>query len=127
MSSRHIHPWVFMVLIIPFGVVSGYVSVTLAYKLTQSGVLVGQVAALVALSVLPHTWKFFWAPVVDVTLSKKKWYLLAGEISAGGIAALGFFPATGPGLAALSGVVFLASLATTVLGMSVESLMAHST
>ncbi len=127
MSSRHVHPWVFMVLIIPFGVVSGYVSVTLAYQLKQAGVSVGQVAGLVALSVLPHTWKFFWAPVIDATLDQKKWYLLGGIPCAIGIAAMGFFPATQLGLAALSAVVFLASLTTTLVGMSVESLMAHGT
>ena len=127
MNSRHVHPWVFMVLIIPFGVVSGYVSVTLAYQLKQAGVSVGQVAGLVALSVLPHTWKFFWAPVIDTTLDQKQWYLLGGIPCAIGIAAMGFFPATQLGLAALSAVVFLASLTTTLVGMSVESLMAHGT
>ena len=76
LNSRHVHPWIFMVLIIPFGVVSGYVAVTLACQLQRSGVSVGQIAALVALGVLPHTWKFFWAPVIDVTLNQKKWHLL---------------------------------------------------
>src|ERR1035441_1311070 len=127
MSSRHIHPWVFMGLIIPFGVVSGYIGVTLAYQLTRAGVTVGQVAAMVALTVLPNTWKFFWAPVVDLTLNQKKWYVIAGLCSAVGIAAMGFFPATKLGLAALSAVGFVASLATTFLGMAVESLMTYST
>lgn len=127
MNSRHIHPWVFMVLIIPFGVVSGYIGVTLAYQLTHAGVTVGQVAAMVALAVLPNTWKFFWAPVVDLTLDQKKWYVFAGLCSALGIAAMGFFPATKLGLAALSAVGFISSLATTFLGMAVESLMTYST
>ncbi|MFI5381286.1 MAG: MFS transporter, partial [Tepidisphaerales bacterium] len=127
MSSRHVHPWVFMVLIIPFGVVSGYVAVTLAYQLQRTGVSVGQIAALVALGVLPHTWKFFWAPVIDVTLNQKKWYLLSGVPCAIGVAALGCIAPTKPGLAALSAVVFITSLGTTFLGMSVESLMAYST
>ncbi len=116
-----------MILIIPFGVVSGYISVTLAYQLTQAGIPVGQVTGLVALTLLPNIWKFFWAPVVDLTLTQKKWYLIAGLFSAFGIAAMGFFPATQTGLAALSAVGFLASLATTFLGMAVESLMAYNT
>lgn len=116
-----------MVLIIPFGVVSGYASVTLAYQLKEAGASVGDVAALIALSVLPHTWKFFWAPVVDVTFSQRKWYLMAALPASAGIAAMGFFPATKAGLGALHVVVFSTSLATTFLGMSVESLMAHGT
>jgi len=71
-NPHRVHPWVFMVLIIPFGVVGGYVSVTLAYQLKQAGASVGQIATLVALGVLPQTLKFFWAPVVDLTLTQKK-------------------------------------------------------
>lgn len=127
MTSHRIHPSVFMALIIPFGVSSGYVGVTLAYQLKQAGASVEQIAALVALGVLPHTWKFFWAPVVDTTLTQKKWYLLSGSLCVAGIAAMGFFPATKAGLAVLSTVTFLSSLATTFLGMAVESLMAYST
>ena len=127
MSSHRIHPWVFMVLIIPFGVVGGYVSVTLAYQLKQAGASVSQIAALVALGVLPQTWKFFWAPVVDITLSQKRWYILSGLFCGLGIAAMGSFPATKTGLAALSSIVFLTSVASSVLGMSVESLLAYST
>jgi MFS family permease len=126
-NSRHVHPWIFMVLEIPYGVVSGYVTVTLSYQLKQAGASVEQIAALVALGVLPHTWKFFWAPVIDLTLNQKKWYLLTGILTAIGLAAMGFFPATKSGLAALSAVVFLTSLATTFLGMSLESLLAYST
>ena len=124
-SSHRIHPWVFMVLEIPFGVVSGYIVVTLAYQLKQAGVTVGQIAALSALSVLPQTWKFFWAPIVDITLDQKKWYVLSGVFTAIGIAVTGFFPPTKSGLAALSVVAFTTSLASTVLGMSVESLLAY--
>jgi MFS family permease len=115
-----------MVLEIPFGVVSGYVAVTLAYQLKQAGASVAQIATLVALGVLPQTWKFFWAPVIDITLDQKKWYVLAGCLTALGIGAMGFFPATKSGLATLSAVVFFTSLASSVLGMSVESLLAYS-
>jgi MFS family permease len=77
--------------------------------------------------VLPQTWKFFWAPVVDITLTQKRWYIISGMLCAAGIATMGWFPATKAGLVALSSVVFVSSLASTVLGMSVESLLAYST
>jgi MFS family permease len=93
----------------------------------MAGVSVGQIAALVSLSVLPHTWKFFWAPVADVTLNQTKWYFISATLTAIGIAAMGMFPATTRGLAALSAVVFVTSLAVTFVGMAVESLMAHCT
>ncbi len=124
-ASRRVHPWVFLVLYIPFGVASGYVSVTLAYLLKQAGASVEQIAGLVALSYLPHTWKFFWAPVVDSTLSQKKWYVISNVFTALGLAATGFFPASPAGLAVLSKIVFLTSLANTFVGMAIESLVAY--
>lgn len=116
-----------MVLVIPFGVAAGYTSVTLAFQLKAAGASVGQVAALVALGLLPQTWKFLWAPMVDITLSQKKWYLLSCLLTAAGIAAMGAFPPTRAGLKALSAVVFVASVASTFLGMACESLIAYST
>jgi MFS family permease len=116
-----------MVLIIPFGANSGYLTVTLAYLLQKAGVSVAAVGALIALTYIPHTWKFLWAPITDATLDQKRWYLIGSILTGVGIAAMGMMPPTQSGLAALSVVALLESLATTFLGMSVESLMAYAT
>ena len=126
-TTRHVHPWLFMVLIIPFGVVAGYVSVSIAFQLRAVGVSVAQVAAIVALELLPHTWKFLWAPIPDTTLNQKTWYLIAGIGTAAGIALMSLLPATRAGLTTLSIVVFVTSTFVSFLGMAVESLMAHCT
>jgi hypothetical protein len=86
------HPVVFLILILPFGVMAGYLTVTIVYLLTQAGVPVDESAALVAMSYIPHSWKFFWAPLVDTTLSRKTWYLLATTVSGLGIYANGPSP-----------------------------------
>lgn len=121
------HPAVFMALIAPFGVTSGYLSVAIVYLLTQAGVAVDQVAALVAVTFLPQTWKFLWAPVVDTTLTRKRWYLLASVVTAAGILAMGLLPATAASLPALYVAAFLANVATTFLAMATESLMVLDT
>ncbi len=127
MPPRHVHPVVFMFLILPFGVMSGYLTVAIAYLLSHAGLSVEKIAALVALSFLPHTWKFAWAPIADTTLSRKGWYLIACVVSSAGLWATGALPATAPGLAALSTIVLVSNVAVTFLGMSVESLMAYGT
>src|SRR4051812_50038933 len=81
-----------MVLIIPFGLVTGFISVTLGYLLGKAGVKAEGVAALVAVSFIPQTWKFLWAPVADLTLSRKRWYAIAAGL--GGVCP--------PGLGALT-------------------------
>jgi len=127
MSPRQTHPSVFLVLILPFGAMSGYLTVTIAYLLSKAGISVGQVAALVAQSYIPHTWKFAWAPVVDTTLSRKTWYAIAGVVSAVGIWATGMFRADAAHLGLLSAVVLVSNVAVTFLGMAVDGLMAYCT
>ncbi|HTO89574.1 MAG TPA: MFS transporter [Candidatus Sulfotelmatobacter sp.] len=127
MSQRHVHPWVFMILIVPFGAIFGFVSVAVGFTLTQAGVPVDRTAALIALGLLPHTWKFVWAPIADTTLTRKRWYVIASLLSAAGICATGAIRPDAAGLALLSAVVFTSNVAVTFLGMSVESLMAYGT
>ena len=127
MSPRHAHPVVFMFLILPFGVLGGFLQVSIAYLLSHAGVPVERVAALIAISYLPHTWKFAWAPIADITLSRKAWYLIACAFTAVGLWVTAALPATATGLRLLTAVVLVSNFAVTFLGMSVESLMAYGT
>src|SRR5206468_4503975 len=125
MSDRRAHPSVFMFLILPFGVIGGYLQVSIAYLLAQAGVPVERVAALIAVSYLPHTWKFAWAPIADITLSRKAWYLIACVLTGVGLWVTSALPATESGLRLLTIVVVISNVAVTFLGMSVEGLMAY--
>ena len=127
MQTRHAHPIVFLFLIIPFGMISGYLSVTLAYVLSQAGVSTGLIAGVIAAGYIPHSWKFLWAPIADTTLSRKTWYLLAAAVSMAGVFAMGAVPANEASLPLLTAVVLVSNVAVTFLAMSVESFMAHGT
>jgi len=126
-SKRHTHPFVWLVLITPFGVMSGYLTVALAYLLSRAGLSVEQVGALVAISFVPHTWKFAWAPVIDTTLRRRTWYVIGAVLSAAGILASGLVPSTPQALPLLTLVVFVSNVAVTFLAMAVESLMTYGT
>ena len=116
-----------MFLIVPFGAMGGYLSVAIGYQLTQAGVSVEEVAALVAFSYIPQTWKFLWAPVADTTLSRKRWYVLAGLVSAVGIFVTGAVPADERSLPLLYAAVLVSNVAVTFLAMASESLMIYNT
>jgi len=122
---KHAHPAVFLFLILPFGTITGYLTVALAFELARAGLSAAEIGGLVAASYLPHTWKLLWAPIVDTTLTRKTWYLLGGVVTSLGIYAMGAVPANAGTLPWLYGVVVGASLASTFLGMAVESLVAH--
>ncbi len=126
-AARPPHPFIYLILILPFGVSSGFVTVTLAYRLAHAGVDAAQVAFVVALHLFPQTWKFLWAPIADTTLSRKTWYVLGAALTAAGILVCGVVPTTAAWLPILSALVFLMSVATTFVAMSVEALIAHHT
>lgn len=125
--SRAAHPIVYLFLIAPFGAMGGYLSIALGYQLTQAGVSVAEVAALIAANYIPQTWKFLWAPIADLTWSRKRWYALAGIVTALGILAMGVVPSDAKSLPLLYVAVLVASLATTFLAMAAESLLVYNT
>jgi MFS family permease len=125
MSNGRTHPWVFMVLILPFGIMSGYLTVTIGWQLATAGVSVGAIAALVAASFIPHTWKFLWAPIADTTLDHRRWYLITGILSAVGVVAIGLVPPTQQNVPLLTAVVLVANLAVSVVGMTTQGMMAY--
>jgi len=126
-QGQFTHPLVFLLLIIPFGAASGFLGVTIVYQLGAAGVDPVTIAVLTGLSFLPHTFKFLYAPLVDLTLTRKQWFVMASITSALGIALLGVMPATQAGLPWLRVLVVAGNLATALLSMSVESLMAYNT
>jgi MFS transporter, PAT family, beta-lactamase induction signal transducer AmpG len=124
---RRPHPFVYLLLFLPFGASSGFVTVTLAYQLTQSGVDAAQVAFVVAMDLFPQQIKFLWAPFADTTLTRKRWYLIGAGLTGAGILGCGLVPLTPALLPVLWLLVLLMSLATTFLAMSVEALIAYNT
>ena len=125
MTHRHTHPSAFMFLITPFGVLSGYLTVTIAFLLARNKVGVEAIAALIAVAYAPNVWKFLWAPVADTTLTAKKWYMISSVLTALGIFASGVLPMTAASLPALTSITLVANVACTFLGMSTQSLMAY--
>ncbi len=121
------HPVLYTLLILPFGAISGFVTVALGFLATTRGLDVEDAATLVAVGMLPHTWKFLWAPVADTTLSRRAWYLLSVLVSALGVLALASIPLEKDTLRLMQAVVFLTNLASTTLGMAVEGILAHLT
>lgn len=127
MAPRKTHPLVWLLAIVPFGAVGGFTGVVLAYLATQRGLTVEEGASLIAAGMLPHTGKFLWAPLVDMTLSRRTWYAISSALCAVGILAMAAIPLGPDTLHLLRIVIFTVNLATTTLGMAIEGQMAHLT
>lgn len=132
MSDRHEtrappHPAIWLVLYLPYGVSVGYVTVTLAWLLSHAGASVAAVAGLAGLSLAPNTWKVLWAPLVDVTLTAKRWFVIANLATAGSLAAFALLPLKVSMLPAFGWLVLANSVAGTMTAIATNRMMAYDT
>lgn len=121
----HSHPIVFMFLVLPFGVISGYISVTLAYLFGKEGISIESIASLSAAAIFINVAKFLWAPLVDTTLTLKKWYVLSCIVTAAGLLGMGLLPIRESSIVPLIIVICVGNVASSLLGTAVSGLAAH--
>jgi len=125
--AASVHPVLFLILFLPMGMANGYVVVTLGYLLSKAGVSVDAIATLVSLSLLPQTWKFIGAPLVDATLDNKRWYVISAATGGLLIAATAFVPIVSANLLLFDALVFTFNVAVSFNAMAADSLMAYAT
>jgi MFS family permease len=125
--GRRAHPLLYFILFLPFGAPTGYVTVALGFLAPQHGISVAAFSALAAMTVLPQTYKFLWAPLVDVLFTRKRWYLASNAVSSLTLAALGLVPLAVQNLGTLEALTFINSVASAFVAMSVEGIMANAT
>jgi len=121
------HPWVWAVLYFPYGLTFGFPSIALGYLGTKAGVPVSVIAGVVGMTFLAAGWKFVWAPIVDYTLTRKRWYWLAIATVSLGLLALTTVPLSVRTVPIISLLVLLTSIAATFIAFATEGLMVHNT
>ena len=121
------HPFAYTLLIVPFGASGGFVTVALAFIATRAGLTVAQGAMLGAAAIFPNVWKFFWSPIGDMTLSRKRWYLLSCLACAAGTFATAAVPLGPTTLKLMLAIILLTSVAGTFLAFAVEGIVASLT
>jgi len=126
-ETRHhaTHPFLFLVLFVPFGAVPGFLTVALAYELSRKGISTSDIAIVVGISYLCLIFKWLWAPLVDTLLTRKIWYVGSTLVCGFGLflagrAAMGEHPS----LTLISVALTISNFTSTLLAMAVESLMA---
>ena len=119
-------PFVFFFLVLPYGISSGFVSITLPFFLTNAGFSVAAAGAIVAVGVSANLWLFLWGPLADLTLTPKRWYLVGLTTGAGAIFLLSLIPFQQSSTALLTVMVFVSQIATTLVVLPLGGLMAHT-
>ena len=129
MTDETVQPagfWRYAVLFLPYGLPSGFVIVTLAYGLAAAKVPTVAIGGLVALQLLPQTWKFLYSPIIDCIWTYKRWYVGSAIVTGALLALTGLLPMTLASLPALSLMVLLSSITSSGCGTATSGLLAHA-
>ena len=111
---------------LPYGISSGFVSITLPFVLVRAGFSVALAASIVAIGVSSNLWRFLWGPVADLTLTARRWYLLGLGMSAATLLMVALLPLHQNAVAVLMTIVFISQVAGTLIVLPVGGLMAHT-
>src|ERR1700751_5068383 len=125
-DRKSTHPFVFFFLVLPYGISSGFVSITLPFILTQVGFSVALAASIVAIGVSANLWRFLWGPVADLTLTARRWFLIGLAMSAVTILWLGLLPMQPTQTGLIIAVTFISQVASTFVMLPLGGLMAHT-
>src|SRR5215472_6707844 len=93
-SSGSPHSSIFLLLNLPFGITGGYITVVVPYLVTRAGLPVLTAASIVAIGLAPKASKILWAPLADIGLTLKKWYVIGAAVAGGMLVLQGWVPLT---------------------------------
>src|SRR5205085_10998635 len=96
------HPALFGVLVLPFGAAVGFMQIAAPWWFAHAGMPLVQIGAISATAFLPHAYKIFWCPLIDLGPHRKAWYLAATVATAGLLAAAAMVPDPGAHVALLA-------------------------
>jgi len=83
-------------------------------------------ASIVALGISANIWLVLWGPVVDLTLTPRRWYMLAVVTSAAALFLLGIVPFEQRAVAILTAMVLISQVAVTLVVLPMGALMAYT-
>jgi MFS family permease len=126
-AARGVPAPFYAMLCLPGGLVSGFVGVTLGNVLGRHGVSVAAVAGLVSLALLPTTWMFLVGPVIDVSLTPRRWYAIGVALVAACFVAFSVTGASAAVLPALGVLALAGATGGVTAGASVMAAMARTT
>jgi MFS transporter, PAT family, beta-lactamase induction signal transducer AmpG len=124
--ARSPHPSVFLLLNLPRGLTGGYITVVLPFLVTRAGLPVLTAASIVAVSLSPKAWKIVWAPLADVGLTLKKWYVIGACVAGGMLLLQSLLPITRSAIPFLTAGLFVTECGANLLAAPLGALMADA-
>jgi MFS transporter, PAT family, beta-lactamase induction signal transducer AmpG len=125
-EHKYTRPFYIFLLMLPTGISAGFTTVALPYLLTQNGFSVEKTAGIVAVGVSASLLRFILGPIVDLSLSIRKWYWISLFFIIVTLLILSLTPFTISGAALLTIIVFLSQIAVNIMYLPVTAIIAKN-
>lgn len=103
----------------------GVVALAMGNRLVQAGVPVQQTASIIAAALLPFSFEFMWAPLVDGCLTRRIWYICGVVVMAACLAALLVAPWRSAAVPLMTLLAFCSCSGAAIGAVAVKGIMAH--
>lgn len=120
------HPSLFGILYFPYGLMVGVPAVMLGWLATRAGLPVSAAATIVGIAFAPAAFKFLWAPIGDLTLTRKRWYVLANACCAAAFFAMCTIPMSARTLPLITAIVLAGAVSATFIAFALQGLLLHN-
>lgn len=125
-AGESAHPFLFLLLNLPFGITNGYIIVVVPFLATRAGLPVLTAASIISIALTPKAWKMIWSPLVDMGLTLKSWYAIGASTAGAALVLQSFLPLTHSTVAVVTAALFLSELGSSFLSPAIGGLMADS-
>ncbi len=123
--ARRAKPYTFAFLHVCTGWPYGIIGLVVGNRLTAAGVPVRQTAAMVAAATLAFSLEFLWAPLVDATLTRRRWYIGGAALMCGCLAVLLSAPWRPDTMSLLTALAFASCSGAALASAAIKGLMAY--
>jgi MFS family permease len=123
-EARIPHPVVWTILYLPFGALYGFGSVALTNVASRRGIPISEAALIIASGMTIQWLKWLWAPLVDITLTPRTWYVVSTVLSGAGVFAMSAVPLDAQHFPLLIVVIAGSSFVNSIVAMAVEAIIA---
>ena len=104
----------------------GVVSLAVSNRLVSSGVSVHQTAGIVAAALLPFSFAFLWAPMVDACWNRRDWFVFGAVVMTACLAALIMAPWNSESVWFMTTLAFSSCSGAAIAAVAVKGIMAYA-
>lgn len=81
-AQRVAPTWLYGLTTLPFGVAAGFTGIAMPFLLRKAGVSLDEIAKISALCLVPSSYQFLWAPIIDLGPRRKHWLIAMAALGA---------------------------------------------